>query len=139
MRKIGKAYNYFFFAVYRLMETAPSRWWSEAKAALIISSLEIYLFAALCFYIESISYVPLFTTITAIVSGIIICAFNSYLFLYNNRWQSTIEMFVDMPRNRKILYDGICVLVTLLILSSLIFALYQMSIVDWESIRNAPH
>ncbi|WP_299568503.1 hypothetical protein [uncultured Pedobacter sp.] len=136
MKKLKRAYYYFYYAAYRLVELQSSPWWSETKAALILSILEVWLCLAVVIYLESTYYFDLLSKTSVVLGSIFICCINYYLFLYNNKWMQKIDM---IALKKTIAKDTICWLVVIIIVLSLVGAFYKMSLVDWESIRNAPH
>ncbi len=137
-----RAYDYFFYSLYRFSQAAPSKWWSEGKAAFVLSSLEVYLLLSIITLTAAVlkrdilpdNKFPLIILVVLLFYG-----GNYYLYIHKNKWRKIIGGFDSIPKQKKLVYDIICWLVAICILASLFFAFYKMSQVDWASIRNASH
>ncbi|WP_299568502.1 hypothetical protein [uncultured Pedobacter sp.] len=133
-----RAYDYFFYSLYRFSQAAPSKWWSEYKVWLSITVLEGFLCFSVIFYTSAYLKKNILpeSQFAVILFTILLLAFNYYLFLYKNKWEKVIASFDHLSKKAKIVYDFLCWLAALFIIVGLIFSIYALSQVDWESIRS---
>lgn len=99
-----KAYQYFFYTLYKFYESSPySKWWSEWKAYLSIAILSIWLYSGLetsAYYIFDIAMKQLtpIIDISYLFIFTIISFINWYLFEYKNKWKKIVLKFDLLPK-----------------------------------------
>jgi hypothetical protein len=132
MKTFKKIYYYAFYRFYRFFEAAPSIWLSDFKAGLMIIALEICLIFSILGYFELYTNTQIiprnpiksyFTPVFAILVFI-----NYYYFIRNNDWKSYVKEFDKLPNNKQLKGKLIFWIVVLVIISSLIFMFYLMSL-----------
>lgn len=102
-----KAYYYLFFKLYQFWEFASiPAFWSDFKAAISITGLEIWLFFTLLNIGDLITNQKLEAKITdpifIIPIGFIIVT-NFLLFIYSDEWKEHNEEFKHLPRYKNII------------------------------------
>jgi len=129
-------YDYVFYTIYRFWEKVPSRWWSDWKAVITICFL---LFFALSSILNTIIYackidlVPE-TKFLPIVVGLIIYGLNYYYFLYKDKWRERILRFESLDKKADRLGIFFVIFISVMIIGSLIYSYYLLSIIDWQSL-----
>ena len=101
-----KAYYYLFYKLYKLWETAPAKFWSDWKACISLTALEIWLLF-LGFNIRSlINNEKLDLEIThplIIIPFLLIILINYFLFIHKEKWKEYNEDFDQLPRYKNII------------------------------------
>lgn len=131
---IRKAYDYLFFTLYRLGEIAPSRWWSEWKAGIIM----IFLWGALIATIDNLRlYFFRATTLSdypilALSVGLIIAIIHYFMYIHKDKWRDKILKFRNIDKKKDI--AGILLVIVLvgLIIFGLIYSIRLLGKVDWN-------
>ncbi len=121
-------YYYFFYVLFKTFESIEFRWWSEWKAALSVSILEIMILITLEGILSFLFKLNIFSndTITIIIASIILIL-NYFIFLHNDKWMPFIDKFDKFPK-RKNQIGGVFVWATILIIvAALIFMYYLLS------------
>ncbi|SDZ97322.1 hypothetical protein SAMN05660909_00396 [Chitinophaga terrae (ex Kim and Jung 2007)] len=131
-------YWYFFYKMYRLAENAPSRWWSEWKAILFVSVLEIVALMTLEGYFSIIfkhDILPGYDNLVTILPAVVVTLFNYFFFLHHNRWKSYIKE-LDKQSSKQQLIGGLIVWsLVFLIFANLVFMFFLMSRINWSLYR----
>lgn len=136
MEQIKKAYYLLFYKVYRFWEAISYDSWSDWKAYVIISCTEML------FLVELIVWWSVATKMSFDVSkvwltviGLIISIINYNLFLSNDRWKEYEAEFKNYSKQKSRIAGWLSFMFLVGVLSSLIFAFYQMSLIDWSKYR----
>ena len=138
MEKIKRAYYYLFYKLYKWYEKAPVVWWSDWKAVVSIVALEVWVITSGFIY-----YKILFNRHIHLSDSqwdLIICALliiipNYLIFIHTDKWRDYIREFDQLPKRTNKIGGWIVFGVILLIIANLIFAFYQMSLIDWSQYR----
>ncbi|PIF06412.1 MAG: hypothetical protein CSA36_01610 [Draconibacterium sp.] len=130
-------YNYIFYTFYRFWEKVPFRWWSEWKAVITMCFLVIFTLSSISNVVMYESHLDLIpqTRILPIVIAALIFGLHYYLFLYDDKWKIKILRFKNFDSKKDTLGIILVVLFSGLIITSLIYSYYLLSIVDWKSIE----
>lgn len=137
MKKIILAYDYFFFTLYRIWEKAPSKWWSDWKAVISISLLEIFALISIygiVMYKLKINLLPESGTFPIIIAAIIY-GVNYFYFLRHERWRNKIDKFDTINSLRDKIGVLIVILLVVFLVALLIYVVYLISTVDWQNIN----
>ena len=119
-----KAYQYFFYKLYRFYETSTySKWWSEWKAYVSMLALSIWLYLALetsyhYFYNIPMKSSDTNTYSTMIIFSSIIAIINWLLFEYKDKWKNIVSEF-DKLEKKENRISGI--VVWIVIISIIVF------------------
>lgn len=103
---ILRAYNYFFYKLYKFYESSTySRWWSEWKAYITILALSIWLLCAIETTYHYFFNVPMVSSdtsidLTTIIFGLIVGAINWFLFEHQDKWKAIVKEFDKLPKQK---------------------------------------
>lgn len=137
MKGIKLAYDYLFFTFYRFWEKAPSKWWSDLKAAILISFLNIFALLSIygiVMYKLKVNLLPKSGTLPIVIS-LIIFVLNYLYFLRQERWRIKIEKFDDISDSMDKIGVTIVISLVLALTVLLIYTIYLISTVDWQNLR----
>lgn len=135
---IKKAYYYLFYKLYKFSEAAPSRWWSEWKASLAVDVLLGFLILSIGIYYNVLVDRHFdFGTKTEFVVFflLLILVPNYFIFHHREQWRDIVAEFDKWPKRKNRVGDMIVWAVIFVIFANLIFAFYQMSLIDWKQYR----
>jgi len=137
--KLLKAYQYFFYKLYKLIEyTSVPKFWSEWKAVAFLILLEIWTINIIDVFFHYLTDIAMSST-SGILENyqifliIVLILINSYIFYYKDKWKDYIVYFEDKNRNQY-KYGGIIVfgIVFLIISLYLICLFYFMGKLKYE-------
>jgi hypothetical protein len=134
MKTIKTGYYYLFYKLYKWV--GEDNWWGDWKAGLSIIALEIWFFLSILNYYNILIdryFTPSNTAL--IIIGIIIIGFNSYFFVYLDVWKDYIKEFDQLPKRKNKIGGWVVFGVLMLIIANMVFAFYQMSLIDWSQYR----
>jgi hypothetical protein len=112
--------------------------WSDWKALLIVEGINVFIVLTIDIFIKvlfkssfilelpKLAFVLLFATISFL---------HYYIFLHNDRWKEYEEEFKSYSRKKNRIINLSVFVFILLVLGSLIFAFYQMSLIEWSKYR----
>lgn len=134
-----KAYYYLFYKLYKFSEAAPSRWWSEWKASLVIDVLIYFILLSIGGYytiatkkemipVSSPKFI-IFIVVMAVAS------FNYFVFNYQDKWKSYVLEFDHWPKKKNNIGGTVVWLVVILIFVNLIYMFSLLSQIDWKQYR----
>lgn len=133
-----RAYYYLFYKFYKMSEAAPSRWWSEWKASLLIDLL-IFIFVFSCILYYNIFFDRNFkfenVKLIVLIYLLLIAAPNYFIFHHHDQWKEIVAKFDQLPRRKNRIGSWIVFAVVLFVIANLIFSFYLMSRVDWSQYR----
>ncbi|MDQ0108877.1 hypothetical protein SAMN05660909_00398 [Chitinophaga terrae (ex Kim and Jung 2007)] len=135
---LKNGYKYFFYKMYRFAENAPSRWWSEWKATLSLSVLEIMLLMSLEGYFSIIfknDIVPGDDNFVTITQAVVIGIFNYYFFLHKDKWKMYVKELDKQSRRQQFIGGLVVWSLVFLIFANLVFMFYLMSRINWSLYR----
>lgn len=135
LMKIRRAYYYLFYRLYKLSESAPSKWWSDWKAALAIVALEVWLFLSLGVYYAVYTKTAMnleFSQPIVFIPLIIILLLNYSMFIHSSKWKLYVKEFELLPKARNKVYGRIVFILIACVIINLVFSFYLMSRVDWS-------
>lgn len=138
MKTMKRAYYYLFYKLYKWYEKGPSVWWSDWKAGISIIALEIWLVASLFIYYKI--FFNRYAHLSDSGWELIICALliiipNYWVFVHTDKWKDYVQEFDQLPKRTNKIGGWIVFGVVLLIIANLVFAFYQMSLIDWSKYR----
>jgi len=131
---IKKAYYYFYYKTYNFFINISDDALNSFKPAVLISALEVILVMDFFIWhtIVTKNDAALFPYVCIVI---FIAVFNSYVFLHNNKYKTYYPEFENYRKKKKIIGGWIVFVIVLLIIDSLIFSFYQMSLIDWRPYR----
>ncbi len=126
-------YYYFFYILYRWYESFEFKWWSEWKAALSVSILEIIIVATSVGFLSILFETPSCSnsTIELIIYFVILVS-NYFILLHNDRWMPFVEKFDQLPKSKRRIGGVLVWIIILTIIAALIFMYYLLSQVNWD-------
>ncbi len=130
--KLLKAYQYFFYKLYRFYETSTySRWWSEWKALTTILAIELWTIASVFYYVQaqtSKSIMPSSIYNPSTISILILLGGgNWYLFEHKDKWKNIVEEFDKLTKKQNRIGSVIVLLVILASIVNVVFSVYTLS------------
>jgi hypothetical protein len=136
MRQIRKAYHYLFYKLYKWI--GEDNLWGDWKAELSIDILSIFIGISFLTY-----YTIYFDRYFRIGDGkffligyvLFIAIPNYFIFHHNNQWIDIVKEFDKLPKLRNKIGGWLIFGVVLLIIANMVFAFYQMSLIDWAKYR----
>lgn len=132
-----KIYYLLFYKIYKFFKSISDDGWADWKAFVIIGAAEMILCVELLVWwtIVTKTGVKISKYWLAVPTGLFISVFNYYLFLHHDSWKTYEEEFKSYSRTKSIILGWIIFLILSTIIVSLIFAFYQMSLIDWSRYR----
>ena len=133
MEKIKRAYYYLFYKLYKWYEKAPVVWWSDWKAVVSIVALEIWFLLSIGTYFSVFTKKTIELTVThpiVFIPTVSIILVNYLIFIHTDKWKDIVKEFDQLPKRTNKIGGWIVFGVILLIVANLIFAFYQMSLID---------
>jgi hypothetical protein len=103
-----KAYQYFFYKLYRFYESSTySRWWSDWKALVSIIVLEMWIYFSIEILYHYFFNIPMVSSddridLGMLIFGFIVSVINWSLFISQNKWRDFVEEFdkLSIKENR---------------------------------------
>jgi len=130
---IKKCYFYLFYKLYVWYESSTLKWWSDGKAALSISILEIMLLITSEGMLSVLFRRNLFAYVSATITiAVIIIVSNHFIFIHNDSWKPYVEKFNKLPKKRNLIGGIIVWTIVMLVFAALIFMYYLLSQVGWN-------
>ena len=136
MKTIKKAYHYLFYKLYKWI--GEDNWLTEWKAGLIINILIFLILLSIFIYytIYVNPYIHLSDgNIEVIVFFIVINILDYFIFYHHDQWKDIVKKFDQLPKKTNSIGGWIVFGIVLLIITNMIFAFYQMSLIDWSKYR----
>ncbi len=134
MKKIHKAYQYFYYKIYKSIEyTSESQgvFWSEWKTSFILLVLEIFiLLSTINYYTFFSNNIINFDSHNLLIFGVVlfITTINYFIFHYNDKWKDININFDKLPQIKNKQYGIIVWSIILLIVFSLGFSFYCLDL-----------
>ncbi|MBS1735630.1 MAG: hypothetical protein JSS98_03395 [Bacteroidetes bacterium] len=132
-----KVYYYYYYKIYNFSKAISDDILNDVKPVAIISLSEIFLVGEIPIIYsnitkkDAVSFWPYILFIT-----ILICLFNSYFFLFRDKWQKIyFKEFKHYDKKKNIIGGWVVFLTIMLALGSLVFSIYEMSLIDWAKYR----
>lgn len=139
LKKIVLSYYYCFYKFFKFWEyVSTPKFWSDWKAGISLMALEIWFLLSILVYYSVITKDAKILTITnpiIFIPFILILLLKYYCFIYSNKWREYIKHFDGLEKRKNIICSWIVLLLTLLIISNLIYSFYLMNQIDWSSHR----
>jgi len=135
-----KYYYLLFYEIYKFFKSTSDHGWSAWKAFVIISCaqalliVEIDVWCDIIFREKNIQFLN--TYIIVIPLSIILAVVNYYPLLYNEHWRQYEDEFNSYSKQKRSLIGLFVFLFLTVIVMGLIFAFYQMSLIDWSKYRH---
>lgn len=121
-----KAYYYLFYTLYRFFEKIPGpKFWSEVRAAIIISVLEIFIIGSIDqYYTKFISKNGIIPQGKLGIYGflLIIVVPKYFIFYYQDIWKVIVDDFDGYPKRKNRIAGAVVLFVMILIIANFIFA-----------------
>lgn len=131
MEKLVNCYYYLFYRFYKLSEAAPSRWWSEWKAGLIMALIVPIIITMGIGYYEIYFKSELLSDnarkIMAYILGGGSGIMNYFIFVHRDQWKSIISRFDKLPVKKQRIGKLLFALFVVWFLGAFIFWIYLMS------------
>ena len=139
LKKIQNAYYALFYYIYRLNERNPMAFWSDMKTMITMDVLVLFKVLSFIVYYKTFfnrSFnISNHYELTLLLLFLIVFVPNYFIFQYRNRWMQIVDEFDKLPKKTKRWQSWLSFGVVLLVIANLIFAFYQMSLVDWSKYR----
>lgn len=138
MEKLKKGYYYLFYQLYKWYEKGPSVWWSDWKAALSIDAFILFILLPIFIYYKIYinPYIHLSEgNIDVIIVVLLISIPNYFIFHHREQWKDIVKEFDQLPKHTNKIGGWIVFGVVMLVITNMVFAFYQMSLVDWSQYR----
>jgi hypothetical protein len=131
-----KAYYYLFYKLYKWI--GEDNWGTDWKATLIIDILIYFIITASFIYYKI--YFNRFIHLSEnnadiIILVILVSVPNHFIFNHSDQWKDIVNEFDKLPKRKNKIGGWIVFGVVLLIITNLVFAFYQMSLIDWTRYR----
>lgn len=124
-----KFYFYLFYKLYKFSEAAPSRWWSDWKASLMIDVLILFVFVSIVFYSGvNINMDNSTNRFVFFLFLLIISLSNTLIFNLNDSWKQYNKMFDKLPPKKNKIGGVFVWSLIFLIILNLIFSFYIMDL-----------
>lgn len=123
MKKIERAYYYLFYKLYKFWEwISYPKFWSDFKAIVSITALEMWLIGGLInYYRIYIDHEMTFSKNFYIGMAIFFAVLNYIIFIHTDKWKDYNAEFDQLPRKKNII-GGIIVWI---IIISIIFGFFR--------------
>lgn len=136
MKKIKQAYFFLFYKMYKWI--GEDNWSADWKASLSIDVLVF--FVILSFIVYYTTFIDRYfelgdSNIIVFVFIVVISVPNYFIFHHRDQWKEIVKNFDNLPKKKNLIGGWIVFGVVLLIFTNLIFAFYQISLVDWSKYR----
>lgn len=136
MKKLKKAYFYLFYKLYKWI--GEDNWLADLKAVLSVEALIFLFWLAMVVYYTT--FIDPFFRIgerMLIVAIFLICisAPNYFIFHHRGQWKDIVKEFDQFPKRTNKIGGWIVFGVVMLVITNMVFAFYQMSLVDWSQYR----
>lgn len=130
-------YNYLFWTYYRFWEKVPTVWWSEWKAILTLSMLELFIVISLLNWITCVYKITLFLNypFVPIIISLLIYGVNYYLFLYKKKWKEISLKNEKISKWKDTIGILFVILFTLFVLWCFIYSNYLLNALDWDEVN----
>ena len=128
-----KLYYLLFYKLYRFWKTVSDDNWSDWKALLIVEVLNGFILSTIDISIQILfnkSFILDLPKPTFIILFAAFSLLHYYFFLHNEYWKEYIEEFKSYSSRKNNTIIFLVLLFILMVLGSLIFAFYQMSLID---------
>lgn len=133
-----KVYYYLFYKFYKFSEAAPSRWLSDWKASFSLDVLSYFFISSLVIYYKIFFNHNLHLSESnydvIIVVGIVSLT-NYFIFHHKDQWKEIVSEFDKLPKKKNRIGSWVVFLFVIAVIANLIFAFYQMSLIDWSLYR----
>ena len=128
-----KLYYLLFYKLYLFWKDISDDKLSDWKASIIIDCTEALILFE--FFIWWSIYTKTnydFSKYWLIIPAIGIAITNYFIFQHHDKWKQYEQEFVNHTRKNKIVTSWLVVFVFAIIIASLIFTFYRMSLIDWS-------
>jgi len=140
MEKVKRAYYYFFYKIYKSIEYTSEigggKFWTDFKAGVVVSALEVWLILALINYYKI--FINKFYDLNKIFFfsiGSTIIIINIIAFVFSDKWKEYNEEFDQLSKEKNIKGGLVVWTIIVFIILNLIFSFYLMSQIDWSQYR----
>jgi len=125
-----------FYKLYKWV--GEDNWWGDWKAVLSIDILWIFIGISIVVY-----YTIFFDRYLQIGSGnfllvgymLLIAIPNYFIFHHHDQWKDIVKEFDKLPKRKNKMGGWVVFGVVMLIIANMVFAFYQMSLIDWSQYR----
>lgn len=133
---LKKALYLLFYKIYHFWESVSDDNWSDWKTLVVIGKIQILLLTEFYVWWTIITKKDVdFSKYWLIIPVFTIAILNYYYFLHNNQWKDYEQEFRQYSKVRSKFLGWLVFLFLIGVLGSLIFAFYQMSLIDWSKYR----
>ena len=134
-----KAYYLLFYKIYSFFKSISDDGWADWKSYVIIGGsqglliVEFYVWCDIIFKNRNIEFSNPYKVVIPL--AIFIAVINYYIFLQDDKWREYEEEFKNYTKKKSSIVGWLSFLFLIGVLSSLVFAFYQMSLIDWSKYR----
>jgi hypothetical protein len=133
-----KLYHLIFFKTYNFFKAISDDGWSDWKALVFVSGANILIVLSIDIYIKVFFkkgfILELPYLIFVLLFGVI-SAINYAFFMYSHRWRKYEDEFLKYSKRKSSAYGWLTLFFYICVLGNIIFAFYQMSLIDWSLYR----
>lgn len=131
---LKKMYNYLYYKLYKLADSSIFAFWSEWKAYILISLLDLILILSTFIYYNIFinRYINIDSNIPVYALVGIVGFINYMIFYSRDQWKKIVKDFDKLPKKKNIIGGVIVYTFIILVFANLVFSFYLMSQIDWS-------
>ena len=133
-----KIYYLLFYKLYRFWKAISDDGWSDWKALIVIEGINVFIILSIDIFIKVLfkfGFILELPKLTFIILFAIISVLHYYAFLHDDRWREYEEEFESYSSFKNKIINLSVLGFILIVVGVLIFAFYQMSLIDWSKYR----
>jgi hypothetical protein len=132
---IKKAYYYFYYNIYNFFINISDDILNRFKPVIIIAGLEVFLFIDFFNWYSILTKNGDIATLPYFLAVLVVALFNSYVFLHGDKYKKYFPEFKNYSKQKKVIGGWITFIIIILVVASVIFSFYEMSLIDWKQYR----
>lgn len=98
-------YRYLFYRLYRFSEAAPSRWWSEWKASVLLSVMESFTVITMVGVLQILTGRRLVPqdplNVYTVIGVLVLMGMKHWVFIYQEQWKKDEVDFQQMSARKR--------------------------------------
>jgi hypothetical protein len=131
-----RKYYLLFFKLTQFFKAISDDSWEKSKALIVINALcVLFLIELMVWWTLAFKSIVNISKFWLIIPVLIIVVLNYNFLMSNDNWNNYENQFKNLPNSKNRIINLSVIVIILLMLGSLIFAFYQMSMVDWCNYR----
>ena len=133
-----KLYFLFFYKLNQFFKATSDDGLSSWKALIVIGCIqmaliiELYVWCDILFPDQNVEINPF---AVGVPLALVISAFNYYALMHNDKWKFHEKDFTIYSKVKSRTINFLCLLFIAMVIGSVIFAFYKMSLIDWTQYR----